>query len=157
VLVLYTIMTHDQGQLTELKVRVMKLDLARDLVHARCWGRCEGCGTFGDVQVHHRLARGSGGVHRAAAEAANDVRNLLALCWRCHADTEDADTWRECEAKGWRLRHGIDADPFETPALIHTVQGHGWWYLTENGGYRWADLPIEHRFTWREKPSDGTL
>jgi hypothetical protein len=128
----------------------MKLDVAQDMVRARCYGRCEGCGTYGGVQVHHRLARGSGGVRRAAAEAANDVRNLLALDLHCHESTERAETWRECEGKGWRLRHGTGADPFEVPVLIYTVQGYGWWFLTETGGYRWADLPIEHRFTWRE-------
>lgn len=87
---------------------------------------------------------------RAAEEAGNDPRNLLALSPGCHDETEHADTWRECEAKGWRFRHGIDVDPLTTPALLHTVQGYGWWYLTETGGYRWADLPDEYRFTWRE-------
>lgn len=135
----------------------MKLDVAQDLVRARCWGRCEGCGAFDAIQVHHRLARGAGGVHRAAAEVANDVRNQMGLCWRCHGATEQAETWRECEAKGWRFRHGIGADPLTTPALIFTVNGYGWWYLTETGGYRWADLPDQHRFTWREEPDrDGT-
>src|ERR1700750_2937468 len=99
----------------------MRLDLAQDLVRARCNHQCEGCGQYGAVQVHHRLARGMGGVNRAAAEQANDVRNLLALCPPCHEKTELADTWRECERRGWRLRHG--QDPFTTPALIHTTQG----------------------------------
>lgn len=135
----------------------MKLDVAQDMVRARCWGRCEGCGLFDSIQVHHRLARGMGGLRsRAAEEAGNGVRNLLALCWRDHAATEHADTWRECEGKGWRFRHGLDVDPLVTPALIHTVNGYGWWLLTETGGYAWADLPNEHRFTWREEPTNGT-
>jgi hypothetical protein len=120
-------------------------------VIARSYGLCEGCGTFGaTLDVHHRLARGAGGVRRAAAEAANDVRNLLALCRHpCHERTEHADTWRECAALGWRFRHGL-IDPRETPAYLFTVNGKGWWYLTENGGYRWADLPDEHRLPLEE-------
>ena len=134
----------------------MRLEVAQDLVRARCYGRCEGCGTFGSVQVHHRLARGMGGLRsRSAEEAGNDVRNLLALCLACHASTEHADSWRECEAMGWRFRHGIDADPLFTPALIWTTQGYDWWYLTATGGFRFADLPTEYRFTWREGGPDG--
>jgi hypothetical protein len=89
-------------------------------------------------------------VHRASAERANDVRNLLALCMVCHDSTEDASTWRQCEELGWRVEHG-QRDPWEVPAYIHTVNGAGWWFLTAEGGYRWADLPDEHRLTWREE------
>jgi len=117
----------------------MRLDLAKDIVRARCFGRCEGCGTYGDVEVHHRKARGMGGVSRREAESANDPRNLLALCRQCHAATEHADTWRECETKGWRVEHG-QRTPFEVPCLIYTVQGFGWWELDEHGGYHWLDL-----------------
>jgi hypothetical protein len=117
---------------------VMKLEAAQALVRARCWGRCEGCGRFGVVQVHHRLARGMGGVSGPAGVLANDPRNLLALCPACHDETEHSSTWTECERKGWRFRHGADVDPLTAPALIHTVQGHGWWLLTEDGGYRWV-------------------
>lgn len=132
----------------------MRLEVAQDIVRARCWGRCEGCGAFGPVQVHHRRARGVGGVHRAEAERANDPRNLLALCPPCHAKTEDASTWRQCEELGWRVEHGI-RDPYEIPAYLHTVNGVGWWLLTAEGGYRWQDLPADHRITWREDHEDG--
>lgn len=124
----------------------MRLDLAQDLVRARCYGACEGCGAYGAVQVHHRQARGMGGVSRAAAELASDVRNLLALCPSCHERTERAETWAETESLGWRVPHW--ADPFETPALLYTVNGHGWWYLYETG-YRRADLDVNYRITWR--------
>lgn len=123
----------------------MRWEVARDLVIARAHHLCEGCGRFADLDVHHRLARGSGGVYGVAAHAANDVRNLLALCRNpCHERTETAETWRECEALGWRFRHG-QVDPCVVPALIHTVNGYGWYFLTEDGGYRWADLPAEYR------------
>lgn len=132
----------------------MKLEVAQDLVRARCWGRCEGCGAFGSVQVHHRNPRGMGGVSRAAAERSNSPDNMLALCPRCHNETEDASTWRQCVGLGWRLLHGDD--PASVPALIHTVQGYGWWFLDNQGGYRWADLDNTHRmFTWREAQEDG--
>jgi hypothetical protein len=135
----------------------MKLEVAAALVIARSHHLCEGCGRFSLLDAHHRLARGMGGVSRAAAERANDPRNFLALCRHpCHESTEAAATWRECELKGWRFRHGLDADPLETPALIHTVNGFGWWFLTEAGGYRWADLPYDYRLTWRVGPNDDT-
>lgn len=117
------------------------------LVSARSHHLCEGCYRYADLDPHHRLARGMGGVSRAAEALANNVRNVLALCRPCHDSTEHADTWREREAMGWRFRHGVTAaeDVLETPALIRTVNGHGWWYLTEDGGYRWADLPDSYR------------
>lgn len=124
----------------------MRLEVAKDLVRARCWGICEGCGTYGAViEIHHRLARGAGGVSRAAGEAANDPTNLLALCaTRCHPATEHADTWRECEGKGWRIRRALTV-PADVPALIYTVNGYGWWYLTPDGGYRFADTGTDYR------------
>lgn len=127
----------------------MRLALAQDLVRARCIGRCEGCGTFGPVQVHHRCARGVGGVHRAAEDHSNDPRNLLALCASCHAKTEHHSTWRECEELGWRVEHGL-RDPWDVPALIYTPQGRHWWYLTGDGGFRFCDEPDTFRLDWRE-------
>lgn len=129
----------------------MKLYLAQALVRARCHGMCEGCGKFGDVQVHHRRARGIGGVNRAAQDHADDPRNMLALCPSCHAKTEHADTWRECEGLGWRVEHGV-RDPYEVPAFIWTVNtvGPSWQLLDENGGYHLQDLPADHR-VWIEE------
>lgn len=123
----------------------MTLEVSRALARARAWGHCEGCGlpTHGRLDPHHRKARGAGGVHRLAAVVANDVRNLLALCRPCHDRTEHADTWTETESLGWRVPQ--HRDPFITPALIYTANGHGWWLLTKDGGYLWAD----RESTWR--------
>jgi hypothetical protein len=42
-------------------------------------------------------------------------------------------------------RAGVD--PYDVPAKIHTVNGYGWWYLTEDGGYLWADdLNLQHDY-----------
>ena len=123
----------------------MKLEVSSALARSRCWGHCEGCGLSisGRLDPHHRKARGSGGVHREAAAVADDVRNLLALCRVCHDRTEHADTWAETEALGWRVPQWRDS--FGTPALLYTPNGHGWWMLTKDGGYRWVDLGP----TWR--------
>jgi len=47
----------------------------------------------------------------------------------------------ECIALGWVIERRAGADPREIPAKIHTVNGYGWWHLTEDGGYQWADTP----------------
>lgn len=117
----------------------MSLDKARRLCLARSHGICEGCGVMGlHLEAHHRDARGAGGVHGAAAEISNSVRNLLALCRVCHDKTEQAQTWRECIALGWRIEGGTDM--LTTPALIHTANGFAWWLLTDDGGYEWVNL-----------------
>jgi hypothetical protein len=120
------------------------------LARERSWGRCEGCGLpiHGRLDPHHRQARQAGGVHRAAAVIANDVRNLLALCRPCHDGTEDAERWQECIGLGWRIPKA-HRDPLNVPALIHTVNGYGWWLLTEDGGYRWVDRALDWRITFR--------
>lgn len=124
----------------------MNLDKARRLVAARSHGACEGCGVRGQgMDPHHRKARGAGGVHGLAAAVANDVRNLLALCRRCHDTTEDGSTWRETQARGWRLTQWQEVHT--TPALLHTVNGHGWWLLTDDGGYLWVDMDPAERIS----------
>lgn len=115
----------------------MRLEVTAALARARSWGRCEGCGSSDGLDVHHRMARGSGGVHRAAADVANDVRSLLVLCrTRCHALTLDQPA--EAIERGWVVERRAGVDPRFVPALIHTPQGYGWWYLLEDGGYAWA-------------------
>lgn len=124
------------------------LETAAALARARSWGHCEACGLSisGRLDPHHRKARRSGGVHGEAAVIANDVRNLLALCRVCHDQTEHAETWDATESLGWRVpSHG---NPFVTPALLYTVNGHGWWLLTNDGGYRWVDLAPDWRIDW---------
>ena len=135
----------------------MDLERAQRLVRLRCWDRCEGCGRGGVMlAVHHRQARGSGGVHRVAAQAANDPRNLLAVCGGCHNETEHAETWELTEEIGWRIPHFVQ-DPHAVPALLHTVNGYGWWFLDIEGGYTWMDphnpTPL-NQATWTRGPQD---
>lgn len=127
----------------------MKLEVSSAMARARAWGHCEGCGLSisGRFDPHHRKARGAGGVHRDAAAVANDVRNLLALCRICHDRTEHADSWAETEALGWRVPSW--RDPFITPCLIYTANGYGWWLLTPDGGYLWADREPSWRIPTR--------
>lgn len=135
----------------------MELERAQRLTRLRCWERCEGCGHGGLIlAVHHRQARGSGGVHRVAAKTANDPRNLLALCGSCHDETEHGETWQLTEEVGWRIPKFVD-DPWAVPALIHTVQGYGWWLLIEEGGYQWIDPhlpPPLAQASWTRLPED---
>lgn len=112
-------------------------DVAKALAQARCYGLCEGCCLPGPLDPHHRQTRGSGGVHGAAEKVSNDVRNILMLCRPCH-DRTLSDAPR-CIEIGWVVERRAGVDPHGVPALIHTVNGHGWWYLTADGGYQWAD------------------
>lgn len=120
----------------------MDWERAKRLVMLRAQGpngMCEGCGRWGyRLDPHHRQARGSGGVHGAAAVTANDVRNILALCRACHDETEHAETWDLTQSIGWRFPKFV-ADPAAIPALIHTVNGYGWNFLTIDVGYLWMD------------------
>lgn len=73
-----------------------------------------------------------GGVSGAAARRAHGASNLLALCIRCHAWTEDEP--RAARAKGWLLPHPFH--PEAVPALIVPIYGHGWYYLDDELTYR---------------------
>lgn len=84
------------------------------------------------------MTRGSGGVHGAAEEVSNDVRNLLMLCRVCH-DSTLADA-AGCMKIGWVIERREGVDPREVPAKLRTVNGPGWWFLTEDGGYRWDPI-----------------
>ena len=125
-------------------------EVAKALASARSMSLCEGCRALTALDAHHRMTRGSGGVHGDAEKVSNDVRNLLMLCRGCHDRTlADADT---CIGMGWVIERRAGVDPHGVPALIHTVNGHGWWYLTEDGGYRWADelnLQEGYRLTYK--------
>lgn len=126
----------------------MDLDKARPLVRARATGSCEACGQVTDqLDVHHRQARGAGGVSGDAADVANDPRNLLALDRACHDRTEAADEWEETVAKGLRVLHAYPHDPRGVPALLSTPQGRGWWLLTGDLGYVAVDWPASYRMT----------
>jgi hypothetical protein len=115
----------------------VKFEAAKALAQARSWACCEGCRASAPLDPHHRMTRGSGGVHGAAYGASNDPRNLLMLCRICHDRTlADAPA---CIAIGWVVERRAGVDPREVPAKIHTVNGYGWWFLTADGGYEWAD------------------
>ena len=100
----------------------MDLERAKVQVKARSHGMCEGCGKFGKIlQVHHRQARQMGGVSGEAADVANDVRNLLALCQACHDETEHAETWDLAEQLGWRIPKWVP-DPHPVPLVDQAAQ-----------------------------------
>lgn len=133
-------------------------EVAKAVAQARSFGLCEGCRLPGRLDPHHRMTRGSGGVHGSAAAVSNDVRNLLMLCRPCHDRTLAAETMHECIEKGWVIERRAGVDPHGVPALIHTVNGHGWWYLTADGGYRWADelnLQHDYRLTYKIENEDS--
>lgn len=135
----------------------MQLDVTSALAKARAHGMCEGCGRWGrHLDAHHRQARGMGGVYSVSAERANDVRNLLAVCRECHDETEHGETWADTEAIGWRVPKHVE-DARLVPALLHTVNGYGWWQLTQEAGYLWVDPespPTVPGVTWRRLPPD---
>lgn len=128
----------------------MSFETAKKTAIARSWGQCEGCGADKGMGLdpHHRMTRGMGGVHQAAADVSNDPRNLLMFCRPCHDRTLSASTIAQCIADGWVIERRAGVDPREVPARIRTVNGYGWWYLTEDGGYNWADtLNLNPSFT----------
>jgi hypothetical protein len=136
-------------------VVAVSFETAKALAQARSFGLCEGCRAMTGLDPHHRMTRGSGGVHGAAATTSDDARNLLMLCRVCHDRTlTDAAS---CVMIGWVIERRAGVDPREVPAKIHTVNGHGWWYLTEEGGYRWADdLNLSPDFTLTYKIDNET-
>lgn len=117
----------------------VRFEVAKGIAKARSYGRCEGCGTAGNLDPHHRMTRGSGGVHGAAHGVSNDPRNLLMLCRICHDRTLASPGVQQCIADGWVIERRAGVDPREVPARIYTVNGLGWWFLTEDGGYVWAE------------------
>lgn len=99
-----------------------------------------------------------GGVHSVAAQDANDPRNLLCLCGRCHDETEHAETWRLTEEIGWRVPKYVQR-PYDVPALLRTVNytGQAWYLLDMDGGYTWIDptrLPPLEQGSWRTLPEN---
>jgi len=91
----------------------------RDLVSVRAQGRCEGCGGYADLELHHRKFRSRGGQHTAS--------NLVALCgWGnhtgCHGKAHSAEPPR-----GWALRS------WQTPDLEPFLSFEGLVWLTVDG------------------------
>lgn len=102
---------------------------ARELVNGRSHGRCELCGSTSALSWAHRRSRGQGG--RWLAENGLRLDND-----RCHPWTEQHPDL--ADAGGWRIV-GRDVDPLLVPVWLATVNGPGWWLLTEDGGYAWVD------------------
>lgn len=102
----------------------------RTLVLARCAGACERCGMAPAAEIHHRNARGMGGVHGPAAHAANSASNALALCSPCHRYVEAHPS--DAYMCGWKIR---DSGPLDTPVLLCTRYGTGWFQLSPAGDY----------------------
>lgn len=117
----------------------MRFEAAKGIAKARSYGLCEGCRGSAPLDPHHRMTRGSGGVHGAAHTVSNDPRNLLMLCRICHDRTLNAPAVHQCIADGWVIERRAGVDPRDVPAKIHTVNGYGWWRLTREGGYVWDD------------------
>lgn len=112
-------------------------EAAKALAQARSNGFCEGCGLPGRLDPHHRMTRGSGGVHGAAIAVSNEVRNLLMLCRICHDQTlNDAAASIEL---GWVVERRAGIPSSHIPAKLYTVNGYGWWFLTRDAGYLWFD------------------
>lgn len=75
----------------------------RLLAYFRSKGKCEVCGTEGQMQPHHCKPRGMSGGSRL------DVAlNLIALCWQCHGRLQEGG--RAAQEQCWRviaLREGL--------------------------------------------------
>jgi len=100
----------------------------RELVNARSGWKCERCGKRGDMQYHHRRARGMGSTKRPES---NLAANCLHLDSACHAEIES----RRAVAyeNGWLVRQ--QEAPTDVPVLRRGV----WVLLDNDGGYvRWT-------------------
>lgn len=130
----------------------MSFEAAKSIALARSWGSCEGCGLAAGMGLdpHHRMTRGSGGVHGAAAAVSNNPSNLLMLCRGCHDQTLTMPY--PCIQVGWVIERRSGVDPASVPAKIYTPQGRGWWLLRGDGGYEWddaANLQPFHTLTYK--------
>lgn len=109
--------------------------IARDRAWQRCELRLAGCDGR-DNQTHHRQPRGMGGVS-GDGMAVNRPSCLLRTCLSCH---NFAESRRE-----WARRRGLlvprPTDPARVPVRLSTVNGAGWYTLTDDGCYLWRDLP----------------
>jgi hypothetical protein len=71
------------------------------------------------------------------------------LCRPCHDSTLSAAT--EAIKVGWVIERRSGVDPYDVPAKLYTVNGRGWWLLTEDGGYRWDDAAnLDDQPFWRK-------
>lgn len=110
--------------------------------------RCERSGVWTPidlVQIHHRIARGSGGSRRPEV---NEAANGVALSLEEHASIE-SNRAAAYEMGLLITKHGA-VQPCTVPVLLH----HGWVLLDNQGGYQPADdadiEQLEHlrKVTW---------
>ena len=102
----------------------------RELVYTRAAGKCERCGTPGQMQYHHRRPRGMGGTRRTDTAGA---ANALLLHPSCHE-------WVE-RNRAAALDQGFLVTQQHDPAAIPVRLWNGWCLLTPDGGY--IDSPGE--------------
>jgi hypothetical protein len=99
----------------------------RLIVAQRSWGRCEVCGQARATEMSHRRPKGMGGT--SVAERHGPAW-LIHACNHCHQQVIEKDR-EHAREMGWLL---LPAEtPEMKPALLHTLHGHGWWYLLANG------------------------
>lgn len=94
----------------------------RDLIRARSDGRCERCGIYPGVQIHHRRPRGAGG---STAPDTNTASNGLHLCFRCHSQVESKRDM--ALALGYLVRQG------QSPSEVPVFRFGQWALLNDNG------------------------
>jgi len=59
------------------------------------------------------------------------------LCRICHDQTlNDAPGSIRL---GWVIERRAGVNPHAVPAKLYTVNGRGWWFLTDDAGYLWFD------------------
>lgn len=110
----------------------------RQLIIARDDARCQACGRHdgqAPLELQHRLARGQGGRHGAAALAINRPENGVVLCRSDHALAESRDPLMN--ARGMWLRTG--QDPAST-AIVDWA-GRAWLLHPDGSRERWPALP----------------
>lgn len=106
------------------------------LLRQRAGGICERCRAARDVHSHHRRPRGAGGDR---SQTTNSAANGLRLCLACHDWVES----HRCKAIELGLLVSRYADPETTPVYLFTPFGEGWWLLSPDGSYAWADAPAQ--------------
>ena len=107
--------------------------LAREIVDARAYGRCEGCRCCPGRTFQHRRKRSQGGLWLPS----NGVRLCGSGTTGCHGDV---DTYFPAIGRLLGLGLGRGDDERQTPAYLHSVAGSGWWLLNDDGTLTYVDV-----------------
>jgi hypothetical protein len=120
----------------------MKFADGAEIARRRAWGVCEACGKRRDVMTHHRQPRQMGGVSREGM-AVNRPSALVRVCQFCNDQLE-------VQQRGLAYELGLivrrPTVPAEVPVWLHTINGTGWWLLSDEGDYQWVDQPVPAQF-----------